>query len=241
MDKVIKPGAPMELIKYPIKLDSPEALDKTYMCSVHEGLDGDTFRITNPTQQSRMIPLHAGERFNAYFFLSKIYHAPVSVVKNITDGKFRVVVMKLDGSVMKYERRQFFRLDTNIDVRYLVITAENAMQFKEATQNGTLLTMPGFEMGTTIDISGGGVRFVSDRELPVSAMVITHMVANTPAGEKKNYVFLGKIIRSEKHPEVRGKFDHRMQFVDMKQEAREEFVRFIFEIERQRLKKRGGM
>ncbi|MCR4585082.1 MAG: PilZ domain-containing protein [Lachnospiraceae bacterium] len=241
MEKVIKPGIPVELIKNPITLDQPEAMDKKYMCSVHDSLEGSVFRITNPTQQSRMIPLHSGERFNAYFFLNKIYTAPVTVVRNVTDGKFRVVEMRLTGELEKYERRKFFRLDANLDVRYLLLTAENAMAFKEATKNGTLLTMDGFEKGTTVDISGGGVRFVSGRQLPEAGMVITHMIATTPSGEKKNYVFLGKIIKSEKHADVRDMFDHRMQFVDMKQEAREEFVRFIFEVERQRLKKRGGI
>ena len=237
MEKVIKPGIPVELIKHPITLDQPEAMDKKYMCSVHDSLNGDVFRITNPTQQSRMIPLHSGERFNAYFFLNKIYTAPVTVVRNVTDGKFRVVELRLTGELDKYERRKFFRLDANLDVRYLLLTADNAMAFKEATKNGTLLTMEGFEKGTTVDISGGGVKFTSKEKLPTGGMAIMHMKAFVD-NKEKNYVFLGKIIVSEQHENIRQLFVHRAQFVDLRQDAREELVRFIFQCEREKLKKR---
>lgn len=240
MEKVLKPGVPLELVGRGMGLDAPEAQEKKMASSIHDVIDGKTILLTNPVIKARLIPMHSGERLEAYFFASKIYNAPIRIVSNLSEGNIRVVKAELTGSLQKYERRAYFRLETSIPVRYLVLTAENAAAFKEATKNGTLLTMDGFRMGTTIDISGGGIRFTSTDEIPVGGMVITHLVAENPGGQIKNYIFLGKLIRTGFLNDQRGHFDHRMQFVDMRQEAREEFVRFIFELERDRLKKLSG-
>ena len=241
MEKILKLGLAVELVKNNLSLDDSEALEGKMACSIHEIKDGNHILITNPLRRATLVPLHSGERYNAYFFSgNKIYNAPIRVVKNITEGNFRIVEVELTGQLLKYERREFFRLDATIDVRYLVLTADNAAAFKEATTNGTLLQMEGFEDGITVDISGGGMRFTSGKQVQKNSMVITHMVAGSPSGEKKNYIFLGKVIKSEKYKDQRDRFEHRMQFVDMKQDAREEFVRFIFECERDRLKKHGG-
>ena len=241
MEKVLRPGVPMEIVGRKYSLDDPEAQEKKMVSSVYDIIDDSHIVITNPMIKTRLVPLHAKERYNAFFFSNKIYNAPIEIEKSYAEGNFRLVKAAITGSVMKFERRAFFRLETSIPVRYLVLTAENAADFQEATKNGTLLTMNGFENGTTLDISGGGVRFRSEKEIAVGAMVITHLVAVTNTGAKKNYIFLGKLIRTGLLNGQRGIYDHRMQFVDMKQEAREEFVHFIFECEREKLKKMSGM
>ncbi len=239
-EKVLKPGMPLELVGRKYNLDDPEAQEKKMASAIHDIDDSENLTITNPVIKARLIPVHAGERFNAFFFGSRIYNAPIEVVKSRSEGNIRVVDIKLTGSLQKYERREFFRLETSIPVRYLVLTAENANEFREATKNGTLLRMPGFEEGTTLDVSGGGIRFTTRTEMQPQAMVITHLVAETPDGGKKNYIFLGKLVRTGLLNNQKGRYEHCMQFVDMKREAREEFVRFIFEWEREKLKRMSG-
>lgn len=240
-EKVLKPGVPLELVGRKYKLDDAEAQEKKMASSIHDIGGDNRLTITNPMIKSRLIPLHSGERYNAFFFASKIYTAPIEVIKSRSEGNIRVVDIKLSSDIEKYERRAFFRLETSIPVRYLVLTPENANDFREATKNGTLLRMPGFKDGTTLDISGGGIRFTSKTEVPDSAMVITHLVAESANGQKKNYIFLGKLVRTGLLNNQRGHYEHCMKFIDMKQEAREEFVRFIFEWEREKLKKMSGI
>lgn len=238
MAKVLRLGAKVELVKPNKALDDPEILDSKLASSIQEIIDDDTIVISNPTIKARLIPMHSGERFDAYFFVGdKIYTARVSVVKNRTEGKIRTCEVTIQSSITKYERRQYFRFETNMNVRYLVLNAQNAAAFKEAVKSNKLLEMDGFVDGITNDISGGGIRYSSEEQLPAGGMVIVHLVANTPSGDK-NYVFLGKVIRSEPQANIRGRFEHRMQFVDLKQDAREEFVQFIFHCERERLKNR---
>ncbi|HPF29943.1 MAG TPA: flagellar brake domain-containing protein, partial [Lachnospiraceae bacterium] len=207
MEKVLKLGSRIELVKMGIPLDSPDIASKKLVSSIHEIIDEDTVVITNPTMQARLVPMHPDEKFDCYFFVNgKIYNSRVKIMRNLLDGKMRTVKISILDEIEKYERRQFYRLETSMEIGYLLLTADNANDFKEAVKSNRLLEMKGFVTGTTIDLSGGGVRFTSDKLLPENGMIITHMTANMD-GTVKHYIFLGKIIKSDKHREVRGVFE----------------------------------
>lgn len=238
MANVLKLGIRLDLIKAGKKIDSPDAPENKYASTILDiDEDEDNIIISNPTLKARLILMHKNERFDAYFYANnKIYIARVTVVKNITERNMRSVMIHLDTAVDKFERRQFFRLEVNMDVRYLMLTPQNTAAFKTAIKNNNLLSMEGFQKGTTCDLSGGGVRFTTMSEMPIDSMLIMHIVS-TIEGKIKNYVFVGKILDAQKHERVRGMFQYRVQFVDLKQEAREELVQYIFQKERESLRK----
>lgn len=241
MEKILKLGMHVEMIKTGLTLDALENIDKKYVSSLHEIVGDDTLVLTNPTIKARLVPLHKGERYDGYFFLrDKIYTAVFVVEKSFMEGNVRVVRVRLTGDLKKYERRQFFRFETTMDIRYLLLTAANMAEFKEAVKNNNLLQMQGFEGGTTLDISGGGIRFYSKEMLPENSMVIVHMKVEMD-GQKKDHVFLGKVLYSERHRDNRDIYIHRIQFVDYKQDVREELVQYIFKCQRDRLKKQNSI
>lgn len=239
MASVIRLGMHVELVKSGIKLDSPECVDNKFASSVHDIESDEWITLTNPTQKARLIPMHPGELYDAYFYTrdNKIYTATVKVDKNKSDGGIRVVRFSVRTDIEKYERRQYFRLETTMDLRYLLLTAQNTQAFKDAIKNNALLQMEGFKKGTTLDISGGGVRFTCEEMLPEGGMCIMHMEA-VIENRKRNYIFVGKILKANKKDGTKGIFEHRTQFVDLKQDARDELVQFIFQQERERLKRR---
>ncbi len=241
MEKILKLGMHVEMIKTGLALDAPENMDKKYVSSLHEILSDGTLVLTNPTIRARLVPLHRGERYDGYFFLGKkIYMARFTVEKPFTEGNVRVVRARLTSDLEKYERRQFFRFETTMDIRYLLLTAANTPEFKEAVKKNDLLRMQGFKDGTTLDISGGGIRYYSKETLPENGMVVVHMAVEVD-GQKKNYVFLGKVLYTERHRDKRDIYIHRMQFVDFKQDVREELVQYIFKCQRDRLKKQNSL
>lgn len=241
MEKILKLGMHVEMIKTGLALDALENIDKKYVSSLHEILSDGTLVLTNPTVRARLIPLHKGERYDGYFFLrEKIYTAEFIVEKPYMEGNVRVVRVRLTGDLKKYERRQFFRFETTVDIRYLLLTAENMAEFKEAVKKNNLLQMQGFKDGTTLDISGGGMRFYSKETLPENGMVIVHMEVEIDE-RKKDYIFLGKVLYCERHRDKREIYIHRTQFVDFKQDVREELVQYIFKCQRDRLKKQNSL
>lgn len=239
MATIFKLGGRLELLKPNIAIDSPEAMNQKMISSVHDIESDEEIIIDNPTKGATLVPLHPGDRFTVYAFVAgKVYKGELTAVLSKKDGNVRVCKMRVSSPLEKFERRKFFRLDTAMDIRYLLITAENSQAFKLAIATNSLLTMKGFKRGTTVDISGGGVKFTSLEQLPLGGLVITNLTSNREGGVK-NHVFLGKVISSGEKPGARGTFEHRMQFVDLNQEGREEFVQFIFETERNQLSKRA--
>ena len=240
MGSLLRLGSHVEMLKVGKKLDDPDAIANKLVSSIHEIPSDNQIIITNPTMKARLIPMHIGERYEFYFWANqKIYYARGSIAKNSTDGKMRVVTVNLTSSLEKYDRRQFFRFDAALDCRYLLITAENSAEFKKAVLANKLLGMQGFKKGTTVDISGGGLKFTSSEELPIDGLIVLHMIANKESGDK-NYVFLSKVLASKKHELVKELFEHRAMFVNLNNDATEEFVQFIFECQRERLKKING-
>lgn len=241
MEKILKLGMHVEMIKTGLAPDALENIDKKYVSSLHEVLSDGTLLLTNPTIRASLVPLHRGERYDGYFFLrEKIYMAEFVVEKPFMEGNVRVVRVRLTSDLAKYERRQFFRFETTLDIRYLLLTAANTSEFKEAVKKNNLLQMQGFQDGTTLDISGGGIRFYSNDTLPGDGMVIVHMKVETD-GQKKDYIFLGKVLYSERNRDKRNIYTHRIQFVDYKQDVREELVQYIFKCQRDRLKKQNPL
>lgn len=240
MEKVLKLGMHIEMIKAGLELDALENVDKKFISSLHEIVDDSTLVISNPTIKTRLIPLHSGERYDGYFFQGrKIYTARFVVDKPFTDGNFRVVRIRLLNDLEKYERRQFYRLETTMDIRYLILTPDNTEEFKKAVQEHRLALLEGFQPGTTLDISGGGMRFSSSEEIPKDSMLIVQMNVRIE-DENRSYTFPAKRLSSERQRENRNLYIHRIQFVDFKHDVREELVKYIFKRQRDRLKKQNS-
>lgn len=237
MANILKLGVRLELLKSGYVFGDIESNDYKYQSTI---LDVDDYQknivISIPVQKAKMIPMHKNEKYNVFFYVgNKIYSSKATVIKNITEGKVRSVLIHLDTDLNKIERRQFFRLDVVMDVRYLLLSADNTEAFKMAVKTNSLLTMEGFKDGTTCDLSGGGLKFTARDEFPIGSLLIIHFKSDI-GGKVKNYVFIGKVLDYSKHDTVRGLFVYRVQFVDLKQDAREELVQYIFQKEREKLK-----
>ena len=55
--------------------------------------------------------------------------------------------------------------------------------------------------------------------------------------EKKRYDIVGKVLTVTELSNRRGMYEHRVQYVDLDKDVREEIIRFIFEEERKNRKK----
>ena len=53
----------------------------------------------------------------------------------------------------------------------------------------------------------------------------------------KEYEILGKVLSVQESQTRRGVFEHRVQFIDIDDTAKEEIIKFIFETERKNRKK----
>lgn len=92
---------------------------------------------------------------------------------------------------------------------------------------------------TIVDISGGGIRVFSKRQLEKNEMVYVKFTLNFNSGDKEADV-LAKVVDSQKNSKDETMFDSRLQFINISEADREEIVKYVFEQQRNMLKKELG-
>lgn len=92
---------------------------------------------------------------------------------------------------------------------------------------------------TIVDISGGGIRVFSKRQLEKNELVYVKFTLNFNSGDKETDV-LAKVVDSQKNSKDETMFDSRLQFINISEADREEIVKYVFEQQRNMLKKELG-
>ncbi|MBO7386389.1 MAG: PilZ domain-containing protein, partial [Lachnospiraceae bacterium] len=90
-----------------------------------------------------------------------------------------------------------------------------------------------------VDISGGGVRFISNYRYDKDQLIYCKYNLNFETG-KKEYCLVGKVLAVKEVEHKPGTFEHRVQYMDINMEEREEIIRYIFQEERKNRRKESG-
>ena len=87
-----------------------------------------------------------------------------------------------------------------------------------------------------VDISGGGLRFVSEQKYEPESLIYCsyHLIVD---GNRKLYEVVGKVLGAKEIENRKGVFEHRVQYVNISEGAREQIIKFIFQEERKNMKK----
>ena len=99
-------------------------------------------------------------------------------------------------------------------------------------------TQKGIE-GSTLDIGGGGVRYLVSEQMTSNQMVVCFLELEIKNAVKEIQA-LGRIlsVRPVKDSDM---FEVRVQFEKISNAAREQIIQYIFEDERKRRKKSNGL
>lgn len=216
---------------------------KVYKSSVFDFIEENVLEIGMPTEGGKMVLFQVGFECSMFFYTQKgIYTCEGKVLDRYKKDGFYMMSVKIISIPKKYQRRDFYRVETSIDFSYYKITKEVAELestedlFEEITNPNYI---PEKKLARTLDISGGGVRFLTDEDLEVGSFILTVLRLMNEKVDQTFYL-VAEIIacgRKERVPEkkvARAKF----HFKDMKD--RDLIVRFVFEEDRMLRKKENG-
>lgn len=206
---------------------------KPLISQVYDILDETQLRIAMPIVEGRVIPLPLNSRFDVCFFTSGgLYKSRFVVTERYKEGGLFILVIELIYELKKYQRRQYYRLECTMDIEYLSIDndmadslREDEELIKEVIDNNKLST------GIIVDISGGGVRFVSKEKLIENSVVLLKLDI-TLANNKSVYGVLGRVLSSYKVPNNELRYEQRIEYTDIQNSSKETIIRYIFEQER---------
>ena len=236
IEKYLSPGDKVE-IRFAQRMaltdENTERKYKTYLSKINQMLDEDQIEILMPIEQSRMVLLPRNAMGTLVIYTSNgLFQCEVKVGDRYKKDNIYLQVLELISGIKKYQRREYYRYSCTVPVfsRCLTEEEQRTMVWDESQK--------GIE-GSTLDIGGGGVRYLVSEQMTSGEMVICYLeleIKNTV----KEIQALGKIlsVRPVKDSDL---FEVRVQFEKISNAAREQIIQYIFEDERKRRKKSNGL
>lgn len=242
-------GAKVDVIRQAYTKKDTGELD-ALSSKVIDIIDEVTFKLTMPMNKTITIPLEIGEESYMYFYTTYgILAARAVVSERFFEGSVAVMVIKLVTELEKTQRRQYYRLQCSIDARFHILNDEEKRGLRDFIGESRLVienknryiemiaeNSSSWEECIVIDLSGGGVKYLSDKEMPKHELVI--LAVKLKIGEDiKEYFLLMNIISTFRKTNELAKFEIRTKFVGLRETDREAIVRFVFEEERRNRRK----
>ena len=243
----ILPGCKLDVVEPKIDPDGKnKGINHSYKSSLYSIFDNNHIEIMTPHEETIIIPLRYGGQYNLIFTtIQGLLHADGQVVRRYKKENFYLTEIEVLGSISKYQRREFFRIDCMIPIDFTVLSDEagNFTTINEAKREITLKEERAENVlsgnGTIIDISGGGMRFTTSFDIEGFSYVLFRFELYLRSGSRIIEV-IGKPIHSD-HIEDTNKYSHRIQFQYTDGVSQEVIIRYIFEVERSRRRREQGL
>jgi len=216
-----------------------EVIRKTYKSELYDIVTEDQIKIAMPMEQMKVILLPVDGEYSLCFYTKNgLYQCLARVIERYKSNNLFVLVMELETDLQRYQRREYYRLNTILDMKCKKLDEGNSSSgdTERVEFMDTDLT---FDDGTMVDISGGGARFISKVQYQEGSLIrfVFSLFVN---GNVTEYRLIGRILKSTHIDNKEGSYENRIQFVNMVNEDRESIIRYIFEEERKlRHRERG--
>lgn len=214
-----------------------EVTRKTYRSELYDIESEDIIKIAMPMEQSKIVLLPVDAEYSLCFYTPNgLYQCLARVVERYKSNNLFVLSMELETDLQKYQRREYYRLNTVLEMKSKAIDDKDKGSLAQVQFIDTDLT---FDNGTMVDISGGGARFISKVQYTEGSLIrfVFSLFVN---GLVTEYKLVGKVLKSSPIENREDQFENRIQFVNMVNDDREAIIKYIFEEERkQRHRERG--
>lgn len=211
----------------------------TYVSQILDNDKDGNIIAAMPISEGHIVPIEVGSVFQAYFYTSKgIYRGRCRISARGKESNIYVMSMQLIDDLVRYQRREYYRLACLIDAKVTPLNVGEVLEYSKEFMIPEELTGEPEEC-VIVDISGGGVRFISNKSYSKDGYVYIEFNTSTSSSDKK-FGLMGRIVMSIKSEADNGKYDNRIQFKVISKEKREEIIKFIFNEQRRlRQKERG--
>ena len=209
---------------------------KIYNSQVYDILSEDTMEILMPMEKTKLILLPVDGEFDLIIYQeSGLYQCFARVIDRYKRNNVYILVVELTSNLRKYQRREYYRFSCALKMASRTLQEEE-LQALENDQPYALTPGLPLKQSIIVDISGGGLRFLSSQRYEPGGMIYInyHLLKG---GRNKLYEVVGKVLSAKEVENRPGSYEHRVQYVDMNSDTREEIIRYIFEEERKNRRK----
>jgi len=241
LSQLIKPGDKIELqrvtrIKYNEDEEETAKKRKVYHSAVSEILSEDRLEITMPIEQAKLRLLEIDGEYDVYFFTGNgLYQCFARVIDRYKTNNIYMVLIELTSNLRKQQRREYYRFGCALEMSDISLSEEEEV---EVLKTGRLVNGKKLNKSVIVDISGGGLRFVSEQKYELDSLVYCtyHLMIRRWI---KEYNLVGKILTAREIDNRPGFYEYRLKYINIDKDEREEIIRYIFQEERKNRKKKA--
>lgn len=237
LSKFVMPGSRVELQPVErVRAENGEIIKKVYHSQVLELISEDRMEIAMPMEQTKLILLPVDGEFDVVFYGENgLYQCFARIIDRYKSNNLYVLVLELISNLRKYQRREYYRFSCALDMCSRTLEEEEVTAVEQRVPYTLISGLP-LKRSVIVDISGGGLRFVSAQKYEPGSLLYCsyHLLIG---GEEKKYEVVGKVLHVKQVENRRDSYEHRVQYVNLDIDTREEIIRFIFEEERKSRKR----
>lgn len=181
--------------------------------------------IATPMQKSIVVTLSVGEHVEVSFGDDTcIYSFPTVILKRVSEPVPMLLIEEPDEKkIVRVQRRDFVRVNAVVPIEFGIVPHDA----------NDLLNMK-LEKANTIDISGGGLKFLTEKKVREKDMLQINLSLNN-----NHIITFGKVVRVISYEnELNNKlWAIGVQFTNIHESERDNIIRFVFDWQRQMRKK----
>lgn len=237
LSKFISPGDRIEMQRVErLKGADAEESRRIYLSSVHEIIAEDQMEVIMPMEKTKLILLPVDTEYDVTIYgQTGLFQCFARVVDRYKSNNVYILALELTSNLRKHQRREYYRFSCALEMCSRNLEEE---EIKAIDEKRPYVLTPGLPIkrSVIVDISGGGLRFLSTQKYEPDSMIYCsyHLLKK---GEKKQIEVVGKVLTVNELENRRGTYEHRVQYVNVDVDTREQIIQFIFEEERKNRKR----
>ena len=234
INKFIKEGDRVELTPVGGKIrlaDDGTEITKKYSTKISGITSEDTLELLMPMEKTKLILLPVDAEYNVVVYTDNgLYQCFAKVIDRYKSDNMFFLAVELTSNLRKYQRREYYRFSCALEMCARNLEEEEINAVERKSKIWLQPNRP-IKRSVIVDISGGGLRFMSNQKYEVGSMI--YCSYNLVRGsDRKQYELVGKVLEVTELQNKPGTFEHRVQYYNIDEATREEIIRFIFEEER---------
>lgn len=176
----------------------------------------DLFLIHTPIRKSELVIFPNGTEFAVTYLVEKkgMVKFDAEVIEKVREGNMIFTRIKRTGDIVENQRRQFFRIESNFDV---------CLKKQDSEE---------IEQTSSVDISAGGIKVYTDQKVELGDIIDTTFSLDGV----KMYIET-KVVKRVRKDNSRNRWEISLEFLNLSEKEREHIIRFVFEKEREMIKK----
>lgn len=215
---------------------SEEEGPKSYTTKISSITSDDTLELYMPMEQTKLILLPVDAEYSVVFYTDAgLYQCFARVIDRYKNQNLYLVAIELTSNMRKYQRREYYRFSCALEMCARNLEEEELQAIDKKAKFWLQPNRP-IKRSVVVDISGGGLRFMSNQMYEIGSMIYCSYTL-VRGEDRKLYELVGKVLAVNPVAARPGIYEHRVEYYNIDDKTREEIIQFIFEEERRSRRK----